>query len=155
MMRFFFTLASAAYIAGIFLWTDSSVVSQLSAFNPYSLLHIPLYGILTALLILSFPPLKLRKNVIHDANDRNVPNDQTDNAITQNRKNPMNPANYFVVGLVALIVAIADEVHQSFIPSRDASIIDVFLDLLGVLLALLLILHLCRKKKRSTFTFKR
>jgi len=147
-MRFFFTLASAVYIVAIFLWADSSVVSQLSAFNPYSLLHIPLYGILTALLILSFPPLKLRKNVIHDANDRNVPNDQTDNAITQNRKNPMNPANYFVVGLVALIVAIADEVHQYFIPFRDASIIDVFLDLVGISLVLILLSKYNKKSQK-------
>jgi len=131
MMRFFFTLASAAYVAGIFLFADSSVVSQLSPFNPYSLLHIPLYGILTILLMFSFIPTKF------------------------NFSKQINPMNYFVVGLVALIVTIADEVQQSFIPSRDASIIDVFLDLLGVLLALLLILHLCRKKKRSTFTFKR
>ena len=150
-MRFFFVFLSAAYIAGIFLWADSSVVSELSAFNPYSLLHVPLYGILTVLLILSFSPLKLRKNVIDDANDRNVPNDQTDNAMTQKRTNPMNPLNlinYFVVGLVALIVAIADEVHQSFIPSRDASIIDVFIDLIGICFVLILLSKYNKKSER-------
>ena len=88
-MRFFFILLSAAYIAGIFLWADSSVVSELSAFNPYSVLHIPLYGILTMLLFFSLSPLKLRKNVI--------------NGMIQKRKNPMNPlspTNYFVVGVI-------------------------------------------------------
>lgn len=150
-MRFFFILLSAAYIAGIFLWADSSVVSELSAFNPYSLLHIPLYGILTVLLIFSLYPLKLKKNVIGNANDPNVPNDQTDNAMTQQRTNPinpLNPINYFVVGLVALIVAIVDEVHQSFIPSRDASIIDVFLDLIGISVALILLSKYNKKYER-------
>jgi hypothetical protein len=56
-MRIFFSILSIIYIAGIFLFADSSVVSTLAAFNPYSLLHIPLYGILTVLLIFSFMPL--------------------------------------------------------------------------------------------------
>ena len=135
-MRFFFRSVSVAYIAGIFLWADSPVVSELSAFNPYSLLHIPLYGILTVLLIFSLSPSKLRKNVIANANNRKIPNDQTDKAITQQRTNPIN---YVAVGLVALIVAVADEVHQSFIPSRDASVIDVFLDLIGISVTLILL----------------
>ena len=45
-----------------FIFADSSVVSTLAAFNPYSLLHIPLYGILTVLLIFSFMPLKFNFN---------------------------------------------------------------------------------------------
>jgi VanZ family protein len=35
--------------------------------------------------------------------------------------------------LIALGVAVADEIYQAYIPSRDASIIDVFLDIIGIL----------------------
>ena len=38
----------------------------------------------------------------------------------------------FIAILVSLIIAILDEIHQYFIPLRDASINDVFVDMLGV-----------------------
>ncbi len=37
--------------------------------------------------------------------------------------------------LIALAVAITDEVHQSFVPSRTASPLDVVIDVCGALLA--------------------
>ena len=114
-MSIFFSILSAAYIAGIFLLADSPMVSEAAPFNPYSLLHIPLYGILTILLVLSF---------------RRKPS---------NPINPTNPSNPLIAGLIALVVAIADEIHQAFIPSRDASVTDVFLDIVGISLCLLLI----------------
>lgn len=114
-MSIFFSILSAAYITGIFLFADSPVVSEAAPFNPYSLLHIPLYGILTILLVLSF---------------RRKPS---------NPINPTNPSNPLIAGLIALVVAIADEIHQAFIPSRDASVTDVFLDIVGISLCLLLI----------------
>jgi VanZ family protein len=120
-MRLLCTILSIAYIAAIFLWADSPVVSDLASFYPYSLLHIPLYAILTILLIFSFLPIKL--NYINK----------------KNQINQRNQRNYFIVGLVALMIGIADEIHQSFIPTRDASIIDVFLDFIGISLALFLI----------------
>lgn len=143
-MRPLFTFLSISYIAAIFLLADSSVVSDMSTFNPYSLLHIPLYGILAFLLIFSFIPItQLRRNSVT-------------RRLTYRHNNPMtqSPNNlksrFLVVGLIALVVAVADEIHQSFIPFRNASVTDVFLDLLGVLLALSLISYLCRKEKRST-----
>lgn len=111
-MRLFFSILSIAYIAGIFLFADSSVVSDLSTFNPYSLLHIPLYGILTFLLALSFRLVTQLPNHL----------------ITR----------FLVVGFIALIVAIVDEIHQAYVPGRDASITDVLLDLVGISLALFL-----------------
>ena len=111
-MNPFFSILSLAYIAGIFLFADSPVVSDLAAFNPYSLLHIPLYGILTFLLILSFSPFKFR--VI-------------------NSGNPTNSTNLLLLGLIALGVAVADEIHQAYIPTRNASITDVLLDIIGIL----------------------
>jgi VanZ family protein len=111
-MNPFFSILSLAYIAGIFLFADSPVVSDLAAFNPYSLLHIPLYGILTFLLILSFSPFKFR--VI-------------------NSGSPTNSTNLLLLGLIALGVAVADEIHQAYIPTRNASITDVLLDIIGIL----------------------
>ena len=136
-MRFFFKLVSAAYISGIFLFAGSPVVERLGQFNPYSLLHIPLFGILTLLLIFS------KWSSIFT--NRGNPNNSID---------PTNSSNMAVAGIIALVVAIADEIHQSFIPSRDASVGDVFLDLIGVLLALSLMFYLYRKKKHSTLSFE-
>src|SRR3990172_7085221 len=130
-MSIFFTILSAAYIAGIFLWADSSIVEELSAFNPFSLLHIPLYGILTILLMFSVSPFK-RFNKRNQINLRNK--------IDQiSRRNQMNLGSLLFAGLIAFVVAIADEIHQGSIPSRDGSIVDVFLDLAGIVLVLTVI----------------
>ena len=119
-MRLFFSILSIAYVAGIFLFADSSVVSDLSTFNPYSLLHIPLYGILTFLLVFTFMPRT------------QLPN----HFITR----------FLVVGCIALIVAIADEIHQAYVPDRDASVTDILLDMVGIGLALFLIFRFLKIK---------
>jgi VanZ family protein len=124
-MRLISSILSFFYIAGIFLFADSPVVSKLSPYNPYSLLHIPLYGILTFLLIFSF-------------NQKNQ----------KDQRNQIDQPNRFLfVGLIALGVALADEIYQSFIPGRDASIIDVFLDLIGITFVLFLFHRLYKGKK--------
>ena len=86
-MSIFFSILSAAYITGIFLFADSPVVSEAAPFNPYSLLHIPLYGILTFLLIFSnfASPFKF-------INKRNQMNSK-DSIDPKNSKNPTNPIN--------------------------------------------------------------
>ena len=125
-MSIFFTSLSIAYISGVFLWADSPIVEELSAFNPYSLLHIPLYGILTILLVLSRLPFSF-----------------------VNQKNPRNQIdqiNFFMAGLTAFIVAVADEIHQAYVPGRNASVTDVLLDLAGIVLVLI-VAHNIRKKK--------
>ena len=137
----FFSALSLAYMAGIFLLADSPVVSDLAPFNPYSLLHIPLYGILTLLLILSFSPFKLKvTNRGNRINQRNP----------TNRTNPMNPINsrnQVIAGSIALVVAIADEIRQAYIPSRNASITDVILDIIGIILCILLIRRIQRNEE--------
>ena len=136
-MRFFFTVLSIAYIAGIFVLADSPLVSDLAPFNPYSLLHIPLYGILTMLLTFSFIPLKLKRKDSMTQRAK-VP-------MTQLPNNSMTQLTYphlFIPGIIALVVGIADEIHQSFIPTRDASVTDVLLDGVGIVLMLFLIVHL-------------
>ena len=130
LQRLIFGFLSAGYIAMIFLWADSSIASRLSAFNPYSLLHIPLYGILTILLVLSFLPFNVKTN-----------------AHTHKRINPLT--RLFAAGSIALIVGIADEFHQSFIPSRDASVIDLFLDLTGIALVAFIVYHRSHKTAES------
>lgn len=120
-MNIFFSVLSAFYITGIFLLADSPMVSDVAPFNPYSLLHIPLYGILTLLLILSFP---LSKGKF---------------ANTINSTNSINSRNLLIAGIIALVVAIADEIHQAYLPNRNASIIDVLLDIIGIILCMLII----------------
>jgi VanZ family protein len=52
-----------------------------------------------------------------------------------------------LIGLiVSLSVAIADEVHQSFVPSRTSSARDVLLDFCGALFAQVLIWYALRRK---------
>ena len=134
-MRIFFSILSIAHIATIFLFADSSVVSDLSSFNPYSLLHIPLYGILTALLIFSFVPLKF--NSTYQINQRN-------------QRNQRDWKNFYLLpGGIALIVAIADEIHQAYVPGRDASLTDVLLDMVGIILVLFFFFRLLKTKTSS------
>jgi VanZ family protein len=110
-----------AYIAAIFLLADSSVVSDLAPFNPYSLLHVPLYGILTLLLFLSISSSKpVAKNSV-------------------NSTNSTGSTRFLIVGLVATMVGVADEIHQAYIPGRNASVSDVFLDIVGIGLCLLIL----------------
>ena len=52
--------------------------------------------------------------------------------------------------LVVLAYAASDEFHQAFVPSRQASILDVLLDTTGALFALLLLWAIGRWRKRSS-----
>jgi len=109
-MNPFFAVLSAAYIFGLFFFADSSVVSRIAEFNPYSLLHIPLYGFLTILLLLTF---------IAKPGTNLAP-------------------RYQAAAWIAVAVGVIDEYHQAFIPIREGSVTDVFLDILGVGLVMIL-----------------
>jgi VanZ family protein len=74
-----------------------------------------------------------------DSIDPTNPSNPTNSTNSTNSTNPTNSINLLIPGSIALVVAIADEIHQAYIPSRDASIIDVFLDIVGISLCLLLI----------------
>ena len=52
--------------------------------------------------------------------------------------------------LVGLVYASSDEIHQSFIPERNASIIDVGIDTSGVLLGIILVLIIISVYKKLT-----
>jgi len=156
-MRLIFSILSIAYIAGIFLFADSSVVSTLSSFNPYSLLHIPLYGILTFLLIFSFVPLKFNPiNLSRLSRSESVRGEMRslfhwDPTNQKNQRNQRNQRNFYLIpGGIALVVAIADEIYQAYVPSRDASITDVLLDLVGIILVLFFAFRLFETKTSIT-----
>ena len=156
-MRIIFSILSIAYIAGVFLLAGSPVVSDLSTFNPYSVLHVPLYGILTVLLIFSFVPFESKGYV------SNVPShsNQKFSTSTHSRIDALTDPSHLLIdsfthrqflipGLLALGVGIADEIHQAYVPGRDASVTDVLLDLTGIILALLFIYRLLKTKKSLT-----
>ena len=136
MTKFLFRLFSGAYIAGVFLFADSSVISDLSPFNPYSLLHIPLYGILTLLLLLSFVPLKF-----HSTHSTDLTH-STGSANSTHSTYSTYSTRFLMVGAVATMVGVADEIHQAYVPGRNASVVDVFLDVVGIVLCLFIIWRL-------------
>lgn len=107
-MRLFFAFLSACYIFLIFFLADSKVVNHLSHFNPFSLLHIPLYGLLTILLFLAIYP----------------------DPKSSNKK------SYLLAALIAGAVSILDEIYQSFLPNREASVVDILLDIGGIICGL-------------------
>ena len=129
-MRILFSLLSIFYIASIFVLAGSPVAETLSEFNPYSLLHIPLYGIMTFLLVFSMVPIPggFKVGSIRSGSDSTGPR-------------PGGTVGwmlrFFVSGAIALTVGILDEVHQLSVPGRDASAGDVVLDLVGIAIALL------------------
>ncbi len=107
-MNSVYAILSAGYIWAIFLLADSGAVSRLGKFNPFSLLHIPLYGILTLLILLSLCT----------------------------GKGTYSPKRLLAGGFIAGIVGILDELYQTIIPTREGSSGDVLLDIFGVALAL-------------------
>lgn len=144
-VNIFFSVLSAVYIAAIFLLADSPMVSDVTPFNPYSLLHIPLYGILTLLLILA----NWSSVFVKRSNSTNSTN-STNSIDPTNSKNPMNPTNsrnLVAAGIIALVVAIADEIHQAYLPNRNASVIDVLLDIVGIILCIALISRVASKSR--------
>lgn len=168
-MNVLFAILSISYISAIFLFADSPAVSAVAVYNPFSLLHIPLYAILTLLIILSLLPFKLfhlfqhnvlldDPNALNEINDPIVPNDPhaLSVSITLNGPNAPNAINainsknrLLIAGLVSFIVAGADEYYQSFIATREASITDVLLDAVGIALAIWLALQFIKWHKIS------
>ena len=111
MMNSFVSIVSVVlYIFSIFFYADSPIVSQIGSLNIYSLLHVPLYGFLTFLLLRAFGWDRKENYRFY----------------------------YTVTAFMAIGIGVLDEFHQSGMPSRQASISDVFLDAVGVSLALFL-----------------
>jgi hypothetical protein len=130
-MKILFSILSLFYIAAIFILAGSPVADTLSEFNPYSLLHIPLYGILASLLIFSMVPIT---QVVKEVSIQ--PN------VESTRSAPRGTVGLtvrsLIAGGIALAVGIFDEIHQLSVPGRYGSVTDVALDLAGIALALFL-----------------
>ena len=73
-----------------------------------NLAHIPAYALLTFLWLKSFAGTESKNNII--------------------------AFSLILAGLV--LFAVSDEIHQSFVPGRTASFMDIGLDLIGILLGL-------------------
>jgi len=156
-INLFFALLSVAYASAIFVLAGSPLAFSLSAFNPRSILHIPLYGILTFLLFFSIPASPnaavASVDAEEDCKNQSIPVDKQKtmrNAKTleAERLKPSEYWRHLAAGLLAFGVAIADEIHQSHVPGREASLSDVVLDGLGIVLACGVIMWL-RKRKVS------
>ncbi len=56
------------------------------------------------------------------------------NSIKGNKK--LEKSHIILTGIISLLYSISDEIHQLFVPLRDASIGDIFTDSLGICFAL-------------------
>ncbi len=130
-MRFLSSILSFFYVACIFFLAGSPEARALSEFNPYSLLHIPLYGIMTFLLVFAMVPIPRAFKIGSICPCANSMGEQSAGT-------PGLLLRFFIAGAIALTVGILDEVHQLYVPGRDGSVSDVILDTAGILLALLL-----------------
>jgi hypothetical protein len=138
-MRILFSILSLLYIAAIFILAGSPAVDTLSEFNPYSLIHIPLYGILAGLLVFSMVPITREfgeASIQSGSNSRELPSKETIGL----------KLRFFIAGAIGLAVAALDEIHQLYVPGRDGSAMDVVLDLAGITLALLLCSRLLKSR---------
>ncbi|MCX8116861.1 MAG: VanZ family protein [Desulfobacterota bacterium] len=109
-----FTALSAIYILSLLVLPRLIGRDALNhLWNPYSLLHIPLYGVLMTLLTLA---LSARRS--HWAT---------------------SPAPHFsslwLPGGISFLTGLLDELNQAFIPGREASGFDLLLNLVGIVLA--------------------
>ena len=166
-MNLFFSFLSVVYISVIFLYADSPIVSQVGPLNPFSILHIPLYMILTILIVLSIVPFHLFRLFRSNPFPSHLPvnastHEQVDDRIGPdalnvfNEINPMNQSSrinqmkqtirFLTAGFISLVVAVADEYHQSFILTRQASFTDILLDMTGIILALWLVRQIYKRQ---------
>jgi VanZ family protein len=50
--------------------------------------------------------------------------------------------------VIAALYAVTDEIHQAFVPTRNASPVDVLIDAVGAAIAMLLLAAVHRSRKR-------
>lgn len=123
--RLFATLAVIYILCILILQRMISQEMMNHLWNPLSLLHIPLYGILMFLLSVALSPRLF------------------DPAATS-----FYPSSLLLPGGIAFLTGILDELNQRFMPGRHASVTDLFLDFMGIVLAGLAIYFWQRRKGR-------
>ncbi len=55
---------------------------------------------------------------------------------------------YIIAALLTLIYAASDELHQTFVPTRQGSVRDIFIDLIGVTISWIILRKAYRKLKK-------
>lgn len=108
------------YVGSIFLL--SFIIYQFIP-NPYEFTHLPEYAILSMLIIRALD----KKNV------RNIGAEKKKNIKSATIKN-----SYFLSGAGTGVIGIADEIYQYFLPNRYFTVYDLFLNILGGILGLLI-----------------
>jgi hypothetical protein len=97
--------------------------------NPYEFTHLPEYAVLSMFIMRALNKEKVR-NIIAEKNIKS--------AIT---KNP-----YFMSVSVTGIIGTGDEIYQHFLPNRCFTLYDIFLNILGGILGLLVFWGIKREK---------
>ena len=113
-----YIILTICYICSIFYISslpDSSLTMGDSTLekNLWNLAHIPLYGVLAIFLYLTFRKRKKINNSFLKLN--------------------------WIVFIIALFIASLDELNQSHVPGRSASLLDIFFDSIGIITALWII----------------
>jgi len=107
-------------IGGIFLL---SIIIYKFIPNPYEFTHLPEYAILSILIVWTLDKKKLKR--IDTKKEKNI-------RLTIS-KNP-----YFLSAIITGIIGAVDEIYQYFLPSRYFTWYDIFLNILGGILGLLI-----------------
>ena len=64
-------------------------------------------------------------------------------------KKEVNIKNFAIVLTISIIYAILDEVHQLFVPGRNASIEDILTDSIGIFSSIIIYTYISKKQKES------
>ena len=115
-------------VGGIFLL--SFIIYQFIP-NPYEFTHLPEYAILSILIIWALDKEKLKR---------------TDAKKEKNIRLTISKNPYFLSAFITGIIGSADEIYQYFLPNRYFTWYDIFLNILGGILGLLVFWGIKRKK---------
>ena len=91
--------------------------------NPYEFTHLPEYAILSILIVRALDKAKLRSS---DAKKE------------KNIRNAIGKNLYFLSGIITGLIGTVDEIYQYFLPNRHFTLYDIFLNILGGILGLLI-----------------
>lgn len=59
--------------------------------------------------------------------------------LTSREKSPIDDDRIMIPWILASVYAVTDEIHQAFVPGRHSTVVDFFVDMLGVLFGLIVI----------------
>lgn len=103
--------------------------------NPYEFTHLPEYAILSMLIVWALDKGKGKSIAINKDTARCIKKvkEEEKNIKYAIIKNP-----YFFSGILTSIIGTTDEIYQYFLPNRFFTLYDIFLNILGGILGLLI-----------------